>query len=138
MTMLETLRKQLSDEMRVGWPDDAELTAYLDRAADTLTGRLVKAKDPTLLKVFYVESAADLPDDFIAFAGKAPVSVTGRRCESYDGVARTKYWSRLPYPSEGGTYTHEREAVIIDLARIYALNRNEYDVTQDMALNAGK
>jgi hypothetical protein len=135
--MIDMLRKQLSDEQKVGWPDDGELYAYLDRAADTLSERLVKAKDPTRLKTVSIDGPADLPADFISFVGNVPVSITGRQCEPYGGPVGARYWARLPYPSEGGTYTHEHEAMIIDLARIYALNRNEYDVSQDVALNTG-
>jgi hypothetical protein len=137
--MIAMLRKMLSDERKVGWPDDSELAAYLDRAADALTDRLIKANDPTRLKTIHVEWTADLPNDFVSFAGSVPVSIAGRKCESYDGPIDAMYWSRLPYPSEAqdGAYTREQKSIIIDLARIYALNRNEYDVSQDMALNAG-
>jgi hypothetical protein len=135
--MLAALRKQLSDEQKVGWPDDAELHVYLDRAADTLTERLVTAKDPTRLKTVRINGLADLPADFISFAGNVPVSITGRKCASYGGPVDAKYWSRLPWPSQSGTYTPDQELMIIDLARIYALNRNEYDVAQDVALNTG-
>jgi hypothetical protein len=137
MTMIEMLRTQLSDGQKVGWPDDAELYAYLDRAADTLSARLIAAKDPTMLRTAHIEGVMDLPDGFVSFAGNVPVSVTGRRCEAYGGPLDARYWSRLPYPSDGGEYTREQELLLTDLARIYALNRNEYDVTQDLALNTG-
>ena len=137
MTMLEMLRAQLSDTQKVGWPDDDELYAYLDRAADALSERLVKAKDPTRLKALHIAGPMELPEGFISFAGNVPASITGRRCEPYGGPLDAKYWSRLPYPSGGGEYPPDQELMIIDLARIYALNRNEYDVTQDVALNAG-
>jgi hypothetical protein len=137
MTMLEMLRAQLSDDQRVGWPDDAELYAYLDRAADALSERLVKAKDPTRLKAVRIDGPMALPADFISFAGNVPASITGRQCEPYGGPVDARYWSRLPYPSQGGEYPRDQELAVIDLARIYALNRNEYDVSQDVALLTG-
>jgi hypothetical protein len=46
------------------------------------------------------------------------------------------YWSRLPFPS---TFTGEQElpyeqevnTLILDIGRMFALNKNEYDLTQD-------
>lgn len=142
--MLFLLRRQIADEQNVGWANDAELSAYLDRAADYLSGKLIAAKDPTMLARFRVDGGptpTPLPDDFVSFAGLAPVAVTGKNCESYFGGMSfgVNYWAKLPLftslPSERQTpYGGEKELMIVDIARIFALNRNEYDITQDMAL----
>jgi hypothetical protein len=165
--MITLLRAHLSDEQSIGWPDDAELLAYLDRAADYLSDQLIAEKDPVMLKevsigghkpddiafndndiAFYdddplvpVESIFTLPDDFVAFAGNVPVSVIGREVHLYDYSVSINalYWSRLAHPSSiGGVdeapYTGEQALSIVDIARLFALNRNEYDISQDMAL----
>jgi hypothetical protein len=51
----------------------------------------------------------------------------------------TLYWSRLPYVSDfldedKLPYTKEFAGQILDIARILALNKNEYDTQQDVAL----
>jgi hypothetical protein len=135
--LLRALRAQLSDEMKVGWPDDDELIMYLDRAAATLSERLIKARDPSRLRRLTMNGAGTLPADFASFAGNVPVAVIGRTYAAYAGPVETFYWAKLPPPMTANLYTREEELLIIDLARIYALNRSEYDVTQDLALNIG-
>jgi hypothetical protein len=49
------------------------------------------------------------------------------------------YWSRLPYPSsfrdtDTLPYNIEFAGQIVDVARMMALNKNEYELTQDLAL----
>jgi hypothetical protein len=49
------------------------------------------------------------------------------------------YWGRLPYPSSFASvdtlpYTAEQSTLIIEAARMLALNKNEYDLSQDMTL----
>ncbi len=140
--MVKLLRQHLSDEQSVGWPQDSELLAYLDRAADFMSEELIAVKDPTLLKQFEVLGTAPLPADFVAFAGNVPVCVIGRECEFYgDFPIDVLYWGKFPSPSkqsetEALPYTHEQIVLIVDIARVFALNKNEYDISQDMALLA--
>jgi hypothetical protein len=49
----------------------------------------------------------------------------------------TEYWSRLPFPSsfmltDELPYEPHVNTLILDIARMFALNKNEYDLTQDM------
>lgn len=139
--MIFLLRQHLSDEQFVGWPNDSELTAYMDRAADYLSEQMIAGKDPAFLGEFTVAAAGSpLPENFVAFVGNVPVSVTGRtakplRNEDYPA----RYWGRLSRfsgltPTERTPYTPSQELLICDIARMFALNKNEYDISQDMAL----
>ncbi|MDR1649931.1 MAG: hypothetical protein LBR71_06680 [Synergistaceae bacterium] len=139
--MIAALRRQLSDEQAVGWPDNAELLTYLDRAAGFLSEQLIALKDPSRLKRFRVLGTAPLPDDFTAFAGSVPIAVRGGTCEFYgDFPVDADYWGKLPPPSLQGEadeelpYSHNECVLIADIARIFALNKNEYDISQDMSL----
>lgn len=49
------------------------------------------------------------------------------------------YWGRLPFPStfeptDELPYTQDQATLILDLARQFALNKNEYDLTQDISI----
>jgi hypothetical protein len=174
--MTAILRQHLSDEQNIGWPWNTELTAYLDRAASYLSNQLIVMKDPAMLQRFTIHGVTDLPDDFVAFVGNVPVTVTGRQCESYgkfevsrgpkwknaamghdvgalswneepstwDDLTTTSdmevlYWGRLPYPSSFALldtlpYTAEQSTLIIEIGRMFALNKNEYELSQDMTL----
>jgi hypothetical protein len=65
------------------------------------------------------------------------------------GKTTVLYWSRLPFPSTFYIaptpevpepvqpelpYKQDENTLILDLARMFALNKNEYDLTQDMGL----
>jgi hypothetical protein len=189
--MIQLLRLNLNDEQRVGWPDDAEIVAFLDRGASFLSDRLIAMQDPALMKrVDINEGGGELPADWIAFVGKIPVRVVGTHYEPYgrfavepgkmrwktanipddksgvtwrdttagDGPSGTAqpqdwndllttsgmtalYWSRLPFPSACGPevelpYTQEQSSLLIALGGMFALNKNEYDLTQDLNIMA--
>jgi hypothetical protein len=141
--MIFLLRQHLSDEQFVGWPNDSELIAYMDRAADYLSEQLIADKDPSMTAEFLLPAAgASLPENFVAFVGNAPVGVTGRTARPFrneDFLAR--YWGRLKRFSglaltEQSPYTPAQESLIVSIATMFALNKNEYDISQDMTLLA--
>jgi hypothetical protein len=139
--MIFLLRQHLNDEQRVEWPNDTELAAWLDRAANFLSDLLIADRDPTMTAEFVVRAdGSPLPEDFTAFVGNEPVSVTGRVAKPLAGDDRwTRYWARLArfsrLPSaEESPYTPAQESLIVDIARMFALNKNEYDISQDMTL----
>jgi hypothetical protein len=138
--MTELLRIHLSDEQKIGWPKDDELLAFLDRAADYLSGRLIADRDTAMLAALAVDGETPLPADFVSFAGNAPVSVMNGVCTPYlDYGFSVNYWAKMPHPSAWGwetpvPYGRERALLIADIARLFALNRNEYDISQDLTL----
>lgn len=138
--MLDHLRTILCDTQEVGFPDDNELLGYLDRASVYYSEQMTAAKDPSMLKACPVVGSMPLPEDFITLAGQHPVSVTGRWMEYYgDTPHAILYYARLPLPSSYealGVLPYEDGAyiMIIHLASVFALNRNEYDITQDTTL----
>ena len=153
--MVTLLRQHLSDEQKVNWRDDSELVAFLDRAANFFSDQLIAAKDPVMLRrlrlrpqaqgediafldddtvfndndpLVVVMSSGTLPDDFVAFVGNVPVLVIGRSVE-VDIPLDVLYWGKLCQP-----YTSEQALIIVDMARTFALNKNEYDISPDMTL----
>ena len=153
--MVTLLRQHLSDEQKVNWRDDSELVAFLDRAANFFSDQLIASKDPVMLRrlrlrpqaqgediafldddtvfndndpLVVVMSSGTLPDDFVAFVGNVPVLVIGRSVE-VDIPLDVLYWGKLCQP-----YTSEQALIIVDMARTFALNKNEYDISPDMTL----
>jgi hypothetical protein len=138
--MLSALRTLLCDTQSVGFPDDAELLKYLDHATVVYSEQLIADKDPSMLKRMSVVGCMDLPADFVALAGQHPVQITGRHMDYYGDVPyKITYWGYLPMPASYAatdTVVHPAVAIpiILDMARMYALNRNEYDIAQDQKL----
>lgn len=148
--LIALVRRFISDEQATGYTEGGnlempegtqELTAYLDRAVETVSVQEAKAGNARFLKRMPVSDGAPLPKDFIAFAGNNPVSLLGGKMSFY-GAASTlpvRYWAMLPYVSSFGEndalpYRHDDELRIAALAAIYALNKHEFNVSQDLML----
>ncbi|MPN24062.1 hypothetical protein SDC9_171456 [bioreactor metagenome] len=129
----------LSDEQAVGYPNDSELLLYLDRAVIYYSEQMIAAKDPVMLKQMEAVGCVDVPNDFVALAGQWPVEIRGRHMDYYGASPlKVMYFANLPLVSSAATgeiaIPNVAVPVILDLARTFALNRNEYDLTQDLKI----
>lgn len=148
--IIALVRKLINDEQATGYTDNAnleqpdgtaELINYLDRAVAAYSARQAEAGDLRLIKTLKVTSGMSIPDEFLKFAGHVPVSVTGKTFSFYGRTSTlpVRYFARLPYVSAYGDkdtlpYEHDQEMSIAALAAIYALNKHEFNVSQDLAL----
>lgn len=152
--MITLLRQHLSDEQSIGWRDDSELTVFIERATALLSDKLIAMKDPVMLRkitlvpvakediafldediafldddpLVFFAGASSLPDDFVALVGNVPVAIVGRDV-CVDSPMDILYWARLTPP-----FTHKQALTIVDIARLFALNKNEFDISPDMTL----
>ncbi len=152
-TMVAMVRSLINDEQTTGYtevqnstletPDGTtELLNYLDRAVDEYSKRQAAAGDLRLLKVMTVNSGAtNLPTDYLALCGSAPVNVSNGQVSYYGDeiVMPVRYFARLPYVTSYGEnatlpYQRDQEITICAMAAIYALNKHEYNVSQDLML----
>ena len=148
--MLAMLRKVINDEQATGFTEGGnleqpegtqELLNYLDRAVDEYSKRQAASKDIRLLKTMNVSNGSRIPNDFLSLCEAVPININSGVI-SYYGEASTlpvRYFARLPYVSgysENATlpYEHDQYMNIIALSAIYALNKHEFNVTQDMYL----
>ncbi len=149
--MLALVRKLVSDEQATGFTDGGnleepegtqELLNYLDRAVDEYSKRQAANGDTRLVNSMTINSYnMDLPEGFLMFCGLIPVHVEGNSLYYYgDMVTPTvKYFARLPYVSSYPEtaplpYEQDQYMTIAALAAIYALNKHEFNVSQDLML----
>ena len=138
--LLDKLRLVLCDAQKIGFPEDSELFDYLDRATSFYSEQMIAVRDPSMMKNIPVMGTMLLPDDFVRMAGQHPVAIVGKSMEYYGAVPHEiLYFARLPLPSTFGDddelpYTVDQVVMIVNMASVYAQNRNEYDITQDTAL----
>lgn len=150
--MLAMVRKLIADEQATGFTEGGnleepegtqELENYLNRAVDEYSKAQAAKRDVRLMKTMTVRDGRNLPDDYLAFCGVVPVTVNGKIVNYYNpALAATmpiRYLARLPYVtaySETATlpYDQDQAIAICSLAAVYALNKHEADVTQDLAL----
>lgn len=148
--MLALVRKLIADEQATGFTEGGnleepegtqELLNYLDRAVDEYSKRQVAKRDVRLQKTMTVSNGRSLPNDFLEFCGAVPLNIDGGTI-TYYGEASTlpvRYFARLPYVSSYGEnsslpYKPDQEIGIAALAAIYALNKHEFNVSQDLML----
>lgn len=150
--ILSLVRKFISDEQGSGYPEFGnleepegvtELLNYLDRAVDVYSRRQAEAGDVRLLKRMSVSDMTKLPDDWLKFAGNVPFDAVVDHVEFYGhpggaGIP-VKYFARLPYVTAYGDgetleYEHDQAMTIAALAAIFALNKHEFNVSQDLML----
>ena len=148
--MLAMVRKMINDEQATGYtmggnleePEGTqELLNYLDRAVEEYSKRQAANGDMRLLKTMTVSSGSTLPDDYIAMCGAVPVSITGKTITFYgdESMMPVRYFARLPYVSSYADtanipYERDQDIAICALAAIYALNKHEFNVSQDLML----
>ena len=147
--MLAMLRKVINDEQATGFTEGGnlekpegtqELENYLDRAVDDYSRTQAGNNDVRLIKRMTPSTGA-LPSDFIDFCGNVPITVEGKNMV-YKGEASSytvRYFARLPYVTsfndgDNLPYDNDQARKIIALAAIYALNKHEYNVAQDVQL----
>lgn len=148
--MLVMVRKLINDEQATGFttggnleePEGTqELLNYLDRAVEEYSKRQAANGDMRLLKTMTVSSGSTLPNDYLAMCGAVPVSITGKTITFYgdEDMMPVRYFARLPYVtsySENAAlpYETDQQIMICALAAIFALNKHEYNVSQDLML----
>lgn len=151
--MLAMVRKLIADEQATGFTEGGnleepegtqELLNYLNRAVDEYSKRQAGKKDIRLMKTMTVSNGGKLPDDYLAFCGVVPVTVNGKIVNYYNpALAATmpiRYLARLPYVTSTANDTDElpfdedQSIAICALAAIYALNKHEASVSQDLVL----
>ena len=154
--MIAMVRKFISDEQATGYTEGGtleepegtqELLAYLDRAVQDYSWRLANSNSVRLIKRFQVIEGNDIPDDFLKFCGSVPITIEEGKIQYYGeavtygaiGGNPVRYFARLPLVTSYGEdqtlpYGKQDEIVITALAAIYALNKHEFNVSQDLML----
>jgi len=148
--MLALVRKLISDEQATGFTEGGnleepegtqELLNYLDRAVDEYSKRQAASLDLRLIKRINIVDNMSVPDDFLAFCGEIPAAVEGGRINLYVNIENipVRYFARLPYVTSFGEndalpYERDQYITLTALAAIYALNKHEYNVSQDLML----
>ncbi|GHV57161.1 hypothetical protein FACS1894216_21570 [Synergistales bacterium] len=149
--VITLVRSLISDEQASGFvggdgnleqPEGTnELLNYLDRAVDAWSEERSAANDIRFLSEFNVSDGDPLPSDFIRFAGLVPFDVTDNIIRYYWDVSplRAKYYRRGRHfsamvPEEETGYNLKDERRLAAMCAIYALNKHEFDVSQDIQL----
>ncbi len=151
--MVATVRRFIADEKATGYVNNSggvnleepegteELLTYLDRAVEEYSVRQAANGDVRLLKTMSISAGSTIPSDYLMMCGAVPVNIVGGTITYYgdENVMPVRYFARLPYVtsyslSSNLPYKRDQEMSICALAAIYALNKHEFNVSQDLML----
>ena len=135
------IQKRINDNYDSGYPDEVIIN-YINDAIKYLANALITRNDPVLIKMIdiYAGQVNTVPKNFVRFAGGLPVKRVGNEFVLLSGdYIHAKYFyvpdemanaeDVLPFENND-TFN----AIIINLASIYALNQHEFNVERDTVL----
>lgn len=132
-----SLRKRLTDDDCDGFTRD-ELVTYINDAIDFYCNELTAIKSAVFVKEISVANYDSVPEDFINFAGAFPVTISNNKFICLDKLpVSIRYFSHAPsvkVDTDTLPYDKTGNNIVIQLATIYALNRNEFNTSQDERL----
>lgn len=120
-----------------------QLMRYINSAIQQVSLLLINHGSYLMIEEKLFRNGDSLPKNFSKFAGFYPVQVNSMKIEFIDsaynstGMALKFFATKPNVTDEAGNMPFEHDAVnsiIIQSATIMALNRNEFDVTQDLGL----
>jgi len=137
-TLLTKVRMKIRDTTSTEYPD-SELIDCLNQAFDYLSAFLIRIKDGEMINSVEVTNGSlAKPDDFDSFVGAQMLYMEGDTIKTLSGSTATmRYYvakSHVSATTDTILFKVSIEPLLIELTAIYALNRNEFDVTQDNAL----
>lgn len=119
----------------------AECIGFLNTAIHEVSGLLIAANSPMMVQEVLIHDGENVPIHYVASAGQYPLRITGQTVNFVDPLMeeiRFRYFATMaPLEDETGDLPFVHSALndyVLKVATLLALNRNEYDISQDKAL----
>lgn len=136
---ISNMRIRLTDTEKLEYTD-GELVNYLNDAINIIWLQLAASMNPEVIKKITISTAnQSKPADFYKFTAKHPVITVGDTFEVYGSTPIEAFYitkaPKISSPSETKVLFNDLyDSAIIQIACLYALNTNEFDISQDSAL----
>lgn len=120
--------------------DNYHCLMRLNSAAQYISTLLVQIASPMVIAEGEFTDGDNLPENFLKTCGTYPMKKTGNKMEFLDGSEKMKirYFVSVPQIkalAEDMPFTHDLiNDFVVRTAVKYALNRNEFDISQDQNL----
>ena len=118
-----------------------ECIGFLNTAIHEVSGLLIAARSPMMVREILLHDGESVPSHYVTSAGQYPMRITGQTVQFVDPALheiRFRYFATMPpLMDEEGDLPFQHEALndyVLKIAILHALNRNEYDLSQDKAL----
>lgn len=117
---------------------DTELMSYYNGAVEFLSDLLIARNDPEMITEVSIANGADVPANFVRFAGEMPAYINAGTFVLYEtGPAVVRYFAtkgRASDVEDDVPFKDRYTEFLLQAMAIFALNSDEYTVTQDQAL----
>lgn len=118
-----------------------ECIGFINTAIHEVSGLLIAARSPMMVREILLHDGESVPAHYVSSAGQYPIRITGQMVQFVDLTLtemRFRYFATMPpLTDEEGDLPFQHEALndyVLKIAILHALNRNEYDLSQDKAL----
>ena len=139
LTFIRQLRPRVNDAQATTYTDD-ELLQYLNDSIVAVAQKLIALRDPaTIYRANFIDGDT-VPAGFCGFVGQVPIEIYDNTVHPYtqnkECIAR---FYKLPSKLEAVSAVEEIELpdkalpILFQMVAALALNRNEYDVTQELS-----
>lgn len=114
----------------------AELMNYINTAIKLVSTYLIGNKDPEMIVDITISDGTSVPSNFMSFVGIYPVYISGSVFKLYNTASpvSARYFATKADITDMANTIPFKDAllpIVTRLAAMQALNRNEFDITQD-------
>jgi len=136
---IANIRIRIRDRTAIGYVND-ELITYINDAINQLSLYLISICDPEMVVQKELTDGDDVPDDYCKLAGEYGVFIDNGVFRTQDTELTIRYYAakdNISVETDELPFKRLYLGVLSQMAAIYALNRNEFDITQDQKLLDG-
>lgn len=141
LELIELLRSRIADTSYSGVPTNSELVSYIDQGILAFCIAAIKrGNSPELFMKWDTPATGSLPSDFYMFAGQYNAIVNGDTVTFVGDAPDEAYYFRI-YEMVSNVDDSEEVDIprrdilpILSLSAAFALNRNDYNIRQDLSL----
>jgi len=136
--ILTKIRRKLKDSGKLIY-SDAELIEYVNDSIDFVTSELISLGDPEMINEVTMSSGDTIPDDYFSLVGIHKVYMKAGclyHLDNQSSFSIRYFATKSKVTKETDTLPHKPiyDVVIVNLAAIYATNRDNLGVSQDSQL----
>lgn len=138
--LIADIRQLICDEGSAEYSDDKKLLVHINQAITFLNKSLIAAGSPFMVKEANFTNNMLLPADYERACGQYPYRIVGGTIKLLSGtslpVQYLAHKPRVATVSDMIDFPNQYFSAIAQVAAMFALNRNEFEVKQDEALLA--
>lgn len=136
--IISDIRLLICDEDSAEYGDDKKLLVHINQAITFLNKSLIAADSPFMVKEANFTNNMLLPSDYERACGQYPYRIVGGKIKLLSGtslpVQYLAHKPRVVTVNDSIDFPNQYQSALTQVAAMFALNRNEYEIKQDETL----